>query len=95
MSFKLAVFSSFFWTCTAGCFLCGTFKLLSPDNECLLQSIVDLIMKCFYSQVLCSSHGAVLSPEGILMRLLILEESANAAFRQVPSTYFLPTNISL
>lgn len=85
ISFQITLYSAFFWALTAAVFFSGLFRVLSPELESALQSLVDLLMKCFYAQALCSSHGYVLSPEGILMKLLLLEEKAHATFRQVYS----------
>lgn len=83
LSFQLLFYSTFLWIAVAIVFFCGLFKVIPPEMEHLLHSFVDLVMKSLYAQVLCTSHGTVLSPEGLLMRLLVLEERANAAFRQV------------
>lgn len=92
ISFQITLYSAFFWALTAAVFFSGLFRVLSPELESALQSFVDLLMKCFYAQALCSSHGYVLSPEGILMKLLLLEEKAHATFRQVQ--YILCTSRS-
>jgi hypothetical protein len=89
ISFQLSLYCATFWTIIAVTYFLGVFNIYDHTTEACIQAAVDVLTKCLYTQVLCSSHGAVLSPEGILMRLLILEERANAAFRQVTSTYIL------
>eukprot|EP01035_Chromulina_nebulosa_P019254 gene19254-25108_t len=60
----------------------GVFGYLSHTSESILQTIFDCFSKGLYARVLCSSHLAALSPEGILGRMLYMEEQANASIRQ-------------
>ena len=83
MSFQLTLYCAIFWTVIAIVYFLGVFNIIDSNTEACIQAAVDFMTKCVYVQVLATSHGTVLSPEGVLMRLLILEERANAVFRQV------------
>ena len=48
----------------------GLSGVISPEMESLCQCSVDLLMKCFYAYALCSSHSAILSPEGRFLPIL-------------------------
>ena len=103
MSFQLVLICAFCWTIIAITYFVGLFHFISDDTDACIQAAVDFLTKCCYVQVLCTTHGAVLSPEGIrlvfilvrmsyisgiLIRLLVLEEKANAAFKQVRVYHF-------
>jgi hypothetical protein len=54
---------------------------ISHFHEALLHSVLNILDKCLYVRVLSSGHGTAVSPEGLLTRMLILEERANASIR--------------
>lgn len=83
MALKLATFCTVTWTIKIGIYAAGVFNLISQTQEAVSQSIMDCVSKSIYARVLCSSHISVLSPEGLLARILRMEERANASIRQV------------
>jgi len=82
ISVKLAVYCTITWTLKVIIYMLGVLGYLSHTSESILQTIFDCFSKGLYARVLCSSHVAALSPEGILGRMLYMEEQANASIRQ-------------
>ena len=65
MSFQLVLICALCWTVIALTYFIGLFHCISDDTDACIQAGVDFLTKCCYVQVLCTTHGAVLSPEGI------------------------------
>ena len=86
IAFKLAVYCSITWLLMLAITVLGLLGQLTHFQEAVLHSILDIIDKCLYVKVLCSGHGTAVSPEGLLTRMLILEERANASIRLVSQT---------
>ena len=82
MSIKLTVYCALTWTIKVGIYGLGCLNLISHEFEAISQSVMDCVSKCFYARILCTSHGSALSPEGLLGRMLRMEENANASIRQ-------------
>ena len=98
IAFKLAVYCCITWLLMLAITTMGLLGRLSHFQEAVLHSILDIVDKCLYVKVLCSGHGTAVSPEGLLTRMLILEERANASirlvsacdiFRMIKSTIFI------
>ena len=85
IAFKLSIYCFLTWMLLLAVNTLGLTHLITHYQEAVLLSIVDVIDKCLYVRVLCSGHGTAVSPEGLLTRMLILEERANASIRLVIS----------
>ena len=83
IAFKLAVYCCITWLLMLAITAMGLLNRLTHFQEAVLYSILDIVDKCLYVKVLCSGHGTAVSPEGLLTRMLILEERANASIRLV------------
>lgn len=83
MSVKLALVCAVTWTLKLVIYALGTANALTQTQEAIIQSLTDCVSKGIYARTLCTSHGMVMSPEGLLRRMLLLEEQANASIRQV------------
>lgn len=79
MSFQLVLICAFCWTIIAGTYFIGLFHLISDDTDACIQAGVDFLTKCCYVQILCTTHGAVLSPEGIKTTFLMIHHGLNSS----------------
>lgn len=81
IAFTLSVYCSITWLVSITVSLLSMRGLVTHYEEAVLVSLVDILDKCLYLRVLCSGHGTAVSPEGLLTRMLVLEEKANASIR--------------
>jgi hypothetical protein len=92
---KLALYCAVTWLLMLVVTVLAHRHRISHFHEALLHSVLDILDKCLYVRVLCSGHGTAVSPEGLLTRMLILEERANASIRLVNTPlYYLYFSIS-
>jgi bacteriorhodopsin len=89
IALKLSVYCCVTWTMHLAVILLGLAGAVSHYQEACLVTFLDMLDKCLYVRVLCSGHGTAISPEGLLARMLILEERANASIRLVSCQVYL------
>jgi hypothetical protein len=83
LSVKLVIACTITWTIKVALYGLGVMNLISHTQEAILQSVMDCVSKSLYARTLCTAHGAAMSPEGLLRKMLLIEEQANASIRQV------------
>lgn len=83
LSVKLAIACTITWTIKVALYGLGVMNVISQTQEAIFQSVMDCVSKGLYARTLCTSHGTAMSPEGLLRKMLFIEEQANASIRQV------------